>query len=213
MINQNKMNQKDKSTEEKILDAANKIFVEKGFDGSRMQEIADEAKINKSLLHYYYRSKEKLFAEVFSKVILTFLPDTFEVFSSSKSIFEKIEIFTAKYISLLQKNQFIPMFILHDLNKNKKKTAETFSIIITKLKNNHFVKFENQIQNQIQTGNIREISVEHLIINIMSLCIFPFVAKPIINKIFFDDDNKQYNKFIDKRKTEVADFIIQSIKI
>lgn len=213
MINQNKMNQKDKSTEEKILDAANKIFVEKGFDGSRMQEIANEAKINKSLLHYYYRSKEKLFAKVFSKVILTFLPDTFEVFSSSKSIFEKIEIFTAKYISLLQKNQFIPMFILHDLNKNKKKTAETFSIIITKLKNNHFVKFENQIQNQIQTGNIREISVEHLIINIMSLCIFPFVAKPIINKIFFDDNNKQYNKFIDKRKTEVADFIIQSIKI
>ncbi|MBN2890949.1 MAG: TetR/AcrR family transcriptional regulator [Bacteroidales bacterium] len=207
------MNQKDKTTEEKILDAANKIFVEKGLDGTRMQEIADEAKMNKSLLHYYYRSKEKLFSEVFNRVIKTFLPNTIKIFDTDKSLFEKIEIFVSEYISLLEKNPFIPMFVLHELSKKPTKIADTFSEFFSSLKNNQLEKIKTQIQIEIQKGTIRPIGVEQIIVNILSLCIFPFAAKPIIAKLFFDDDKKNYKNFIEERKTEVADFVIQSIRI
>ncbi len=207
------MNQKDKSTEEKILDAANKVFIEKGLDGARMQEIADEAKINKSLLHYYYRSKAKLFTEVFSKVIKSFLPDTVKIFESDKSIFEKIEIFTAEYINMLAKNPFIPMFVLHELSKKPKNIANTFSLFFEEIKNRQLANIKKQLDTEIEKQTIRSISVEQLIVNIMSLCIFPFAAKPILMKLFFDDDKKQFKEFIKERKTEVADFVIQSIKL
>ena len=62
------MTEKDKLTEEKIFDSATEIFIKKGFEGARMQDIADHAGINKSLLHYYYRTKERLFNEVFENI-------------------------------------------------------------------------------------------------------------------------------------------------
>lgn len=207
------MNPKDKSTEEKILDAANKVFVEKGLDGARMQEIADEAKINKSLLHYYYRSKEKLFAEVFNRVIRRFLPDTVKVFETDKTLFEKIKIFTAEYITVLAKNPFIPMFVLHELGKKPKKIAENFTLFFDEIKNNQLKNLKLQIQDEVEKGNIRQISSVQLMVNIMSLCIFPFAAKPILIKLFFDDEKTDYKNFIEERKTEVADFVIQSIKL
>jgi len=207
------MNQLDKSTEEKIFDAAQAIFVEKGLDGARMQEIADKAEINKSLLHYYYRSKEKLFTEVFKMVINKFLPNTVEIFQSENSIFEKIEIFTSEYISLLQKNPFIPIFVLNELNKKPQNLTETFSHLFQNLKQNQINKFMQQIENEVNQGIIKPIEPLGLIINIMSLCVFPFIAKPIFLTLFFNDNKSDYQNFIENRKNTVAEFIINSIKI
>ena len=99
-------------TEEIILDAAKKVFTRKGLSGARMQEIADEAKINKSLLHYYYRTKEKLFATVFKAVLNNFLPKGLKILNSDENLFTKIKIFSKEYINLLMKNPYLPLFIL-----------------------------------------------------------------------------------------------------
>ena len=56
----------DNTTEQKILEAAQEVFHEKGYDGARMQEIADKASINKGLLHYYFKTKDSLFEAIFS---------------------------------------------------------------------------------------------------------------------------------------------------
>ena len=79
----------DQTTEKKILDAAKVVFLEKGFDGARMQEIADEAKINKALLHYYFRSKDKLFDAIFHEAFQQFLPHIAEIMMTQKPLFEK----------------------------------------------------------------------------------------------------------------------------
>ena len=88
------MSEKDSNTEQIILKAARKVFTHKGFDGARMQEIADEAGINKALLHYYFRSKDKLFEAIFKEVITTFFPRIISVLTSDLSLFEKITLFT-----------------------------------------------------------------------------------------------------------------------
>ena len=62
------MTENDKQTEEKIFDAATDVFVEKGMDGARMQDIANHAGINKALLHYYFRTKDQLFNAVFEMI-------------------------------------------------------------------------------------------------------------------------------------------------
>ena len=84
------MSEQELSTEKTILEAAKKVFLDKGFDGARMQEIADEAGINKALLHYYFRSKDKLFDAIFEEAFKQFLPNISDIMVSDISIEEKV---------------------------------------------------------------------------------------------------------------------------
>lgn len=84
---------KDLTTEQKILEAARKIFLEKGLDGARMQDIADKAGINKAMLHYYFRSKDKLFEQIFLEVAGHFLPKIMAIFESERLCLKKLKPF------------------------------------------------------------------------------------------------------------------------
>src|SRR4029078_3015094 len=108
---------KEQNTEEKILSAAKKVFLKEGMAGARMQDIADEAGINKAMLHYYFRSKEKLFETIFKELSIEFLPRVNAIFESDLSLFEKIEVFCSEYISRMMENPFIPLFIVNEINK------------------------------------------------------------------------------------------------
>jgi TetR/AcrR family transcriptional regulator len=195
------------NTEEKILKAAKEVFLEKGNDGTRMQEIADKAGINKSLLHYYYRSKEKLFAAVFKFAFSQFAPDIISLIKNDDDLFTLIRKFTSVYMDLIMKNPFIPMFILNEVSK---KSTEFGHMI--KATGINPKAFRDRIQKEIDSGNIRAIDPNQLIINIIGLCIFPIIGRPIIQVILFENKKEEYNQFLESRKKEVADFIINSIK-
>src|SRR4051795_1256053 len=111
---------KDLSTEEKILNAAKKVFLTKGLEGARMQDIADEAGINKALLHYYFRSKDKLFETIFLQVANEFLPKVFAILQSEDSLFKKIELFCAAYIDQEIETPYVPIFIIREMNRDPK---------------------------------------------------------------------------------------------
>src|SRR6476646_10827126 len=108
---------KEQNTEKKILAAAKKIFLKEGMAGARMQDIADGAGINKALLHYYFRSKEKLFEMIFKEAIKEFLPKINLIFESDKDLFEKIEMFCKEYIDQIRKTPYLPVFILNEVNQ------------------------------------------------------------------------------------------------
>lgn len=202
------MENKDITTEEKILQAAETVFIEKGMDGARMQEIADKAGINKALLHYYYRSKEKLFEMVFEMAIKLLFPEILKIINKDIPLFEKIKLFTSSYIDFILKHPHIPTFILHELNNHPDHLAKHLSKL--NLKNSHIV---GQIQQEVKSGLIRPITAEHLMINIVSMCVFPIIATPILKPIFFNNDKTEFANFIEERKTLVADFVINSIRI
>ena len=201
------MAQKDQNTEEKIINAAEKVFIEKGMAGARMQHIADEAGINKSLLHYYYRSKEKLFSLVFKVAFKTFAPDLLSVFKGDEDFFSKLRKFVASYLSVLEKNPHIPGFIIHEISHRPDNLVK----LVTQL--NIDVSFIlDQIEDEIKKGNIRPIEPAQLLINVISLCVFPIVAKPMISSILLKGDDDAYNKMLKDRKQHIADFVINSIK-
>ena len=197
------------NTEERILNAAKEVFVEKGKDGTRMQEIADKAGINKSLLHYYYRNKEKLFASVFQFAFKQFAPKIMNVFKEDDDLFTQIRNFITLYLDIISKNKFIPMFILNEVNKND----ASFVINVIKISNINPVEYREKVYSEIKKGTIREIDPNQLMVNIIAMCLFPFIGRPIIQIILFDGDTNEYDKFLETRKKEVADFIINSIKI
>ncbi|MCD6544114.1 MAG: TetR/AcrR family transcriptional regulator [Flavobacteriaceae bacterium] len=199
---------KDISAEEKILEAARQVFENKGMSGARMQEIAEVAKINKSLLHYYYRSKQKLFEAVFKTAFNKLAPQINIILNSDQNICEKIRNFSKNYTSFMIKHPYLPNFILQELNRNPEFAKELISTkTFPSMKN-----FQNQIRKAVADKKIRKIEAEQLFINILSLNIFPFVAAPLI-KGFINANDKQYKTVLETRKTEIADFIIQSIKI
>src|SRR6476619_6643320 len=109
---------KEQNTEEKILAAAKKVFLKEGMAGARMQDIADEAGINKALLHYYFRSKDKLFETIFTETSSRFIPRMNQVMDSDLPLFEKISMFCEAYISQMQQNPYIVLFIMNEANKH-----------------------------------------------------------------------------------------------
>ena len=199
---------KDENTESQILDAAKNVFQRKGMDGSRMQEIADEAGINKAMLHYYYRSKQMLFEAVFKGAFSLLAPQLNKILNDNNSIEEKIKNFTASYISFIIKHPYLPNFIFQELNRNPE-------FILKMQRNREFPniqKFKDQVAFEVKKGTIKPIKATQLFINIISLNIFPFIASPLLKGLINVED-KAFKQLMEDRKTEVADFIINSIKV
>lgn len=201
------MNEKDLNTEQKILLAAKKVFIEKGLEGARMQEIADEAGINKALLHYYFRSKDKLFEGVFREAFFRLLPTVIALLKQDIPLFEKIRLFTEQYIDIFKENHHIPGFVLHELSQNPGRVVALISTV--GIQPDIFIK---QVNEEVRKGTIRPIDPRDLIVNMLAMCIFPFVAAPILKNIIFSEDQDAFNAFIEDRKRSVPEFIINSIK-
>lgn len=199
--------QKDDSTEEKILAAAKKVFISKGMAGARMQDIADEAGINKAMLHYYFRNKEQLFENIFTKLTQGFWAQITTVFDSDEPLFDKIRTFCEMYIDKVTANPYIPLFVLHELSQRPTNFVQKM------FKDNppNPAKLIAQIQAEVKAGKIRPISPPQLVMNMVSMCVLPFIGKPMFMTVMKLDE-KIFADLMQKRKTDIPEFIINSIK-
>lgn len=199
----------EKDTEKRILQTARKHFVQNGFAGARMQEIADDAGINKAMLHYYFRSKDKLYHQVTIQVLQTIMPIIAEVMGKKETLEEKIENLVDTYIDMLIAEPDIPIFIMSELTQKRERFIE-------ELKKNaiHFSAVQNfftLIQIEVDAGTIRPIPPAQLILNIMSLTIFPFVAKPIYMTIF-NFPEEIFENLMRERKQIILDFVKNALR-
>jgi len=202
------METKKDSTEDKILEAAKNVFVSKGMEGARMQEIADEAGINKALLHYYFRTKERLFEAIFAEIIKFAFPQITRIVKSDLPIVSKIEQVIDAYIDLLIKHPFIPGFVLKELNRDP---SGLFKLVIKFGLNPQVIL--DEIQLAMDRGEIIQMPPRHLAANIISMCIFPFAARPIISFILFKDDQKALDTFYSERADIIKQFVINAVVI
>jgi AcrR family transcriptional regulator len=202
------METKKDSTEEKILEAAKNVFVTKGMDGARMQEIADEAGINKALLHYYFRSKERLFEAIFSEIIKFAFPQISRIILSDAGIVTKIEQFVDAYIDILIKHPFIPGFVMKELSRDP---SGLFKLVVKYGLDPQPIFIH--IQEAMDRGEIIQMKPQHLAINVVSMCIFPFAARPILSFVVFKDDKQALETFYSERAEVIKRFVINAIVI
>ena len=199
---------KDQNTEQNILQAAKNVFQQKGMDGARMQEIADEAGINKALLHYYYRSKQLLFEAVFKSTFSLLAPQLNKILNDESSLEDKIKNFTSNYISFISKHPYLPNFVIQEINRNPE--------FILNMKGNvgfpNLETFKKQVDDEVKHNHIKPIKAEQLFINILSLSVFPFIGAPLLKAIGNIND-AEFKSLVEERKTHVAQFIINSIKV
>lgn len=197
----------DIGTEQKILLAARKIFFQKGLAGARMQDIANEAGINKALLHYYFRSKDQLFETIFKESAGRFIPRVKQILTSEDSFYQKIESFCTEYITMAITNPFIPMFVLSEVN-NK---PDDFLQKLFSGSPPDLSLFKKQLENEIKAGHVRPIQMEQLLMSMLGICIFPFLSRPILNSLF-NINNEQFMQLMEERKKAATEFILQAIR-
>jgi AcrR family transcriptional regulator len=201
-------NRNDGSTEQAILDAAKKVFLKKGMAGARMQDIANEAGINKALLHYYFRSKDRLFEVIFIEAAQKLFPRINEIFNSDEPLFEKIERFCDEYISVVMESPYLPLFVLNEINRDPEHFLR--KVWVGRSKPNP-AKFLAQMEKEARKGTIKRISPVHLMMNLVSMTIFPFVAKPMF-QLNLGMSESQFRTFMEQRRKEIPKFIIEAIR-
>lgn len=202
---------KAKSTEELILEAAMKVFTRRGYAAARTEEIAKEAGINRALLHYYFRDKETMFNLIFETRFKEFFKGLFVIFDADNlPLFEKIKRMVEHEINTLIKHPDLARFIITEIAQQPellleygKKLGINPRLFIT--------AFEQQVSKEVSLGNIRDVQGKQLLMNIMSLCIYPFIAAPII-KTMMQLDEVSFHTMMEQRKKEVYDSIINAIK-
>ena len=198
------MTEKEISTEEKILEAASKVFTEKGFSGTRTRDIAEKAGINLALLNYYFRSKEKLFEQVMKIKVVLLFGKIFPILSNEKtSLEEKIDLASEKYFEILSKNPNLPLFVISEIQK--KNSNITKIIPVNKI-------FENSVIIKQIKEKRPEINPLHYLVNFLAMTIFPFVAKPVFNAFELTNE-EEYHQFISERRKLVPIWIKQLLEI
>ncbi|GAB3878851.1 TetR/AcrR family transcriptional regulator [Hymenobacter segetis] len=196
------------STEELILEAAQAVFLEKGLAGARMQEIADRAGINKALLHYYFRSKEKLSALIIDRAIGVILPRVMAILETDQDLFDKIRQAVDQYLTFVSRNSFLPLFIVNEVNRN----PQFFFRNVVAHEKPHLDKFRRQVDEAVAQGRIRPVSSAQLLMNMMSMLIFPFLGKPVF-QVALGLSDADFEREMESRRIEVAEFIIRAIQV
>lgn len=190
------MGKKSDITQSKIAESAKELFLEKGFDGVRMQELADRAGVNKGLLHHYFKNKQGLFDLVFSKAITDLFGKIELSFEQNNSLGDKIDTIIDAYSDMLKANPKLPIFVFSEMHKNPELVTSLFA------KSNFGVLIKG-----LQSGSksIGEKEAIHIILTIVSLSVFPFMAKPIVLKMAKNEKN--FVQLMDERRPLVKDIV------
>jgi AcrR family transcriptional regulator len=179
-------------TEEKIKDAARKVFMRKGFSATRTRDIAEEAGINLALLNYYFRSKEKLFDEVMKEKIQTLLQTLIPVLNNpGTSLDEKIDLIVSNYIEVLLANNDLPIFVLNELRKERVNFIANLPI--------QKMVFQSSFMMQLKEKR-SDINPIHFLISLLGMTVFPFVAKPILTQTGLVSE-KNFQSLMKERET------------
>jgi len=205
----------DGDAEQRILDAAHLVFVRRGTAGARMQEIADEAGVNKALLHYYFRSKSGLADAVFKRVARGVFGRLTEVASSDAPLEDKVRRIVAVYLEQLGRAPFVPGYIIGELSQHPERAQqlmETVRQFTDGAMPPVFLEgLRTQVDEAVRGGRIRPMTSEQFVANLVSLCVFPFAARPLLCAVLGMDADG-FEAFLEDRRTALPEFFLNAIR-
>jgi AcrR family transcriptional regulator len=206
MVDIDDMAESTQSSEDAVLAAAEKVFVERGYEGARMQQIADAAGINKAMLHYYFRSKDRLFKTVFEAILDRTLPALVEGLTNDLPLGLKVRRFVTAYTESLSQRPDVARFILGELTRDPELGRATIrqraATIIPALR--------QQIDEAVAEGRLRVVAPEDLVLNLLALCVFPVVARPFLEPLCGLESEK-YNSILAERAETVTSFVFAAL--
>ena len=206
------MDGKGRETKEKILGAAFSVFLKNGKAGARMQEIADEAGVNKALLHYYFRSKDKIYFAVLKNVVKKIIMNILKNLDLNSGLREIIKKLIFGQINTINNNKQVFQFLMGEVWMNPDEVKAAFRETIKLLDRSALMVIMERINEAVLRKEIREIDPFQLIINIFSLDIFFAILSPILFDMT-DFSEKKRMVIENNRADEVFNFVWESIRL
>lgn len=195
--------EKNASTEEKIKEAARRVFLAKGYAATRTRDIAEESGFNLALINYYFRSKEKLFDIIMVEHLQLFVHSVMGILDDPKtSLEEKLQQVISHYIDMLIANPNLPIFVLNEVNADPMKLIDKIGIQKIEHRELAIAKQWKELaaKKKLNTNPI------HMLMNAVALTIFPFVGSPIIrNRMGLSMD--QFNALMEERKKLIPGWV------
>ncbi|MFC5411235.1 TetR/AcrR family transcriptional regulator [Larkinella bovis] len=195
------------TTEQKIKEAAKKVFLERGFDGAKLRHIAEEAGTTMAMVNYYFRSKEQLFQSIFLETMGSFLGRIVAILNEEVPLEIKVWKVVDNYTDFLHTNPHVPVFVLSELQKDSSEVFEKLNLK-SMIETAYFTK---QLQIEGEKGAIRRVKPLQLIVTMLGSLIFPFMAKPIVSYIGGMDETA-YRAFLEERKVIVFETVMVYLK-
>jgi TetR/AcrR family transcriptional regulator len=207
---------RDGDSEQRILDAAHAVFVRRGTAGARMQEIAAEAGVNQALLHYYFRSKEQLARAAFERAGSELMPAVIRVMASDAPLEHKVTEVIGLELDHLSRAPYLPGYIIGEVAHHPERAqqligAMTHGLTAEKIRPRVFGALRRQIEERVAAGAMRAISPESFMVNLMSLCIFPFAARPMLQAMLALD-RAGFDRFIARRRRDLVEFFLGALR-
>lgn len=205
----------DGDTEQRILDAAHEVFIRRGTAGARMKEIAEVAGVNQALLHYYFRSKDRLADAVFLHAARQLLPQVIALLGSDATIEEKVERAVHLELHQLTRAPYLPGYLIGELHQDPERVHQLIGAITGMeahgIAPRVFGTLARQIDERVRAGTMRPIAAEEFVINLLALCIFPFAAKPMLMAVL-NLDQTGFQHLIARRETELVAFFLNALR-
>ena len=206
---------RDGLTERRILDAAHTVFLRRGTAGARMQEIAAEAGVNQALLHYYFRAKDRLSRAAFERAAMQLMPAVVGVLSSEVDLEEKVTRVVGLELDHLTRAPYLPGYIISELTHHPERARQliaAFSGMTPEdIRPRVISTLRRQIDARVAAGAMRPIAPEQFVVNLVSLCIFPFAARPMISALL-GMDPPAFERFIDARREDLPRFFLGALR-
>lgn len=203
--------EKGLSTEELILKAAEKEFLQKGFAGARTTAIAEAAGVTHAMLHYYFRTKDKLFEKILNAKI-TLIRDMMlgSIGDVKKPLFEKIRDTVEQHLDFIAANPDLPRFMVNEVFYHPERIDYILSVMKT-----HaplvVANLQREIDDMARRGECRLVNAAMLLLDIVSLNLFSFLAAPMVD-VMIGDLRADPKAFLEARKKENVETILRKLK-
>lgn len=205
----------NRATEQRILDAAHAVFLRRGTAGARMQEIAEEAGVNQALLHYYFRSKDRLSRAAFERAAAEFMPAVIGILSSDAELEVKVKRVVELELDHLSRAPYLPGYIISEITHHPERARQLIAGVTGRspedLRPQVVARLGAQIAARVKQGAMRPIGPDQFIVNLMSLCIFPFAGRPMISAML-GLDATAFDAFIARRRAELPAFFLGALR-
>lgn len=192
--------------ESRILEAAKKVFAEKGFESTRMGDVAAEVGISRTSLHYYFRTKEMLFDAIFARLMNTLIPNISLILDEPVSFLEKLPKIVNQYITVVKQNPLLPLFVISELNRDPEhlyKAAMKEPVRIQTV-----LRLRKQMTDEMEQGTLKKMPFIYTLTTLLGLVVFPMLASKPLTDLFLDGDPAKFEAFIEERKSFVADVMV-----
>ncbi|WP_336514909.1 TetR/AcrR family transcriptional regulator [Pollutibacter soli] len=196
---------KDSVTEAQIKEAAKKLFFREGRFKATTQEIADAAGVNRTLVNYYFRSRDQLFDQVLKDARDSVDSRMNKSMETAKSFREKLELFIDFFLEQSFNYPYLDLYMLSRINDDVDKQNEIISNLKKTERLKHFLK---DIEDEMKKGTIETMPPVQFFFNLMSLLTYPMIMQSLFKKILNYSD-KQYRQLMMERRELILKILLR----